>query len=77
MDAKFCFSCAMPLNADTQTTPGEYCKHCTTADGKLKPREEVTQGLVQWMKMWQPSIDHAKALVRTKAYMSSMPAWAE
>jgi hypothetical protein len=77
MDMKFCFSCGMPLDAGTQNVSANYCGYCTTADGKLKSREEVKQGIAQWMKMWQPDIDDPKALVRAGAYMNGMPAWAE
>ena len=77
MDMKFCFSCGMVLYEATQKNAGNYCGYCTTSEGKLKTREEVMQGIAQWMKRWQPDIDDAKALVRAKAYMNAMPAWAE
>lgn len=76
MDMKFCFSCGMPLDTTTQGTSENYCGYCTTSNGMLKNRDEVVQGIAQWMKMWQPDIDDAKALVRANTYMSAMPAWA-
>ena len=76
MDMKFCFSCGMPLDAESQNSSGEYCGYCTTSEGKLKSREDVMQGIAQWMKMWQPDVDDVKVLVRAKAYMHGMPAWA-
>ena len=76
MDTQFCHSCAMPIDPATQNAPGNYCGYCTGGDGTLKSREEVTQGIAQWMKMWQPDVDDATALVRARAYMNGMPAWA-
>ena len=76
MNTRFCFSCGMPLDTGTQNTPDNFCGYCTTNDGKLKSREEVQQGIAQWMKMWQPDIDDEKAAVRAGAYMNGMPAWA-
>ena len=73
---QFCHSCAMPIDPSTQNAPGNYCGYCTTSDGALKSREEVQQGIVQWMKMWQPALDDATALVRAQSYMNGMPAWA-
>ncbi len=77
MNTKFCFACGMPLDAKSQSVSGNYCGYCTTSEGKLKSREEVAQGIAQWMKMWQPNIDDAKALVRANSYMNAMPAWAK
>jgi hypothetical protein len=76
MDMKFCFSCGMPLDAGGHNVSGNYCGYCTAADGKLKSREEVKQGVARWLKMWQPDIDDATALCRADAYTNAMPAWA-
>ncbi|MBN1761184.1 MAG: hypothetical protein JW863_22840 [Chitinispirillaceae bacterium] len=76
MDMQFCHSCAMPIDPATQNAPGNYCGYCTTGDGNLKSREEVTQGIARWMKMWQPAVDDTTAEVRARAYMNGMPAWA-
>jgi hypothetical protein len=76
MDDKFCFSCAMPIDVSNQTK-SDFCQYCTQPDGRLKPKEEVMQGIAGWMKMWQPDLDDAKARQRAGAYMNGMPAWAE
>ena len=77
MDTGYCFSCGMPLDAGASPdVSSNYCGYCTASDGTLKPREEVTNGIAQWMKMWQPDVGDAKALARAKAYMNGMPAWA-
>lgn len=75
---KFCHSCAAPLAVpDFQGLAENLCKHCTDESGKLKPREEIREGISQWFKSWQPGLDDAKALARAEHYMKSMPAWAE
>jgi hypothetical protein len=74
MDMRFCFSCAMPLTAETTS---QYCQHCTGPDGKLLPREAVKTGITQWMKSWQGDVDDATVTKRADSYMNAMPAWAE
>ncbi len=75
---KFCHSCAAPLNMDDFKGPAEdYCKYCTDESGKLKPMDEVKQGIAGWFKGWQPNIDDQTAAKRAESYMKSMPAWAE
>ena len=75
MEQKFCFSCAMPLDA---SAPAEsnHCTYCTQPDGSLKSRDEVKAAIAGWMKMWQPNLDDVNALKRADAYMHGMPAWA-
>ena len=77
MNTRFCISCGMPLDDTTQNTSGNYCDYCITSNGQLKSREEVSQGIAQYLKMLQPDIDDAKALTRAASYMNAMPAWAE
>jgi hypothetical protein len=74
---KFCQSCTMPLSADTQGKDARYCKHCTDDQGELHPRENVKQGIAQWMTTWQPGINQEQALQRAEHFMNAMPAWAE
>ena len=75
---KFCHSCAAPLGLpDFQGPAEDFCKHCTDETGKLKPREEIRQGIAMWLKNWQPEVDDAAALRRADSYMAAMPAWAE
>jgi thioredoxin-related protein len=75
MDIKHCFSCGMPL--DVTQSSGNYCNYCTNMNGQLKSKTEVQQVIADWMKMWQPGLDDAKALKRASSYMSGMPSWAE
>lgn len=77
MEMKFCYACGMPLDGKTAGQKENYCSYCLTADGELKSREEVRQGIAQWMKMWQPDVDDEKASIRADAYMNGMPEWAK
>lgn len=74
---KFCYSCGVPLMDQFKGKAENYCVHCTDADGQLKSREEVRQGMAGYFMTWQPDIDHATALKRAEFYMQSMPAWAD
>jgi len=67
----------MPLSADTKGASESYCLYCTDQEGNLKKREDVQNGVSQWLKQWQPGIDDATAMSRAKVYMQAMPAWAE
>jgi hypothetical protein len=76
--AKFCYSCAVPLdNPDFKGPADNYCKYCTDQNGKLKPKEEIKKGIAQWFSSWQPNLNEQTALKRAEDYMKSMPAWAE
>lgn len=77
MEMKFCYACGMPLDEKSVSPKENYCSYCLTSDGEVKNREEVRQGIAQWMKMWQPDVNDEKALVRADAYMNGMPEWAE
>ncbi|UCF06522.1 MAG: hypothetical protein JSV33_05715 [bacterium] len=75
---KFCHSCAAPLNMPDFQGPAEnYCKYCTDESGNLKPREEILNGVMAWLKSWSPDLDDERARTRAECYMKSMPAWAE
>ena len=75
---KFCFSCGMPLEGEeAQKASGDYCQYCTDEKGNLKSRDEIAQGMVQFMKGWQPKVSDEEYLRRARAFMSAMPAWAE
>ena len=61
-----------------------YCVNCCNPEGSLKSREEVRQGMAQFMmtEMGQQitgekvdSLD--QALEKADSYMSQMPAWKE
>ncbi len=75
--ADHCHSCSIPLSAVGAQGPSDvYCQHCTDAQGNLRPRAEVEQGLASWIAEWQgvcPETAHKRA----KQFMRAMPAWAE
>ncbi|MFO8073827.1 MAG: hypothetical protein R6V85_18350 [Polyangia bacterium] len=79
MDNEMCLFCGEPLAMPEMKGPAEdYCKHCTDESGKLKPHEEVVQGIAHWLQSWQPGIDQTTAVERAAGhYMKAMPAWAE
>jgi hypothetical protein len=54
-----------------------YCKHCTDERGNLKGREEIQEGIAQWLMGWQPQLDRSQAMQRASYFMKSMPAWAD
>ncbi len=75
---KFCHSCAAPLGIpDFKGPADDYCKYCSDEAGNLKSREEVQNGIAQWLKSWQPGLDDTKAMARAADYMKAMPAWAQ
>ncbi len=52
----------------------ESCVYCSDSEGKLKPKNEVREGMVNfWMQ--REKIDRATAEKKTDEYMDSMPAW--
>ena len=76
--AKNCMSCGMPLTKLEDFGGGNpaniYCVHCSNPDGTLKSREEVFQGMVNFMMMSQ-NMDRQTAEGAAKEYMAKMPAW--
>ena len=75
--SEYCASCGMPLTMpDIKSRAEEFCKSCADDDGDLKSREDVKNGIAQWLKSWQ-GIDDKEAMKRAEHYMKSMPAWAE
>lgn len=77
MNTKFCQSCAMPLNDENAGKNPNFCKFCTDEAGNLRSREQVQQGISQFLKMLQPEIDDSTALNRASYYLKAMPAWAD
>lgn len=73
-----CYSCGMPLQdeKDRRLTT-DYCNYCTDDVGNLLPKEQVMQGIAQWLRSWQPGLDDINAISRAAAYMQAMPAWSE
>jgi len=74
---KMCLSCGAPLTEEFQGPNENFCKMCTDSTGELKSREEIKQGIIWWLKEWQPDLTDEKAAVRAENYMKAMPAWAE
>jgi len=74
---KMCHSCGAPLNEEFAGPAENYCKYCTDADGNLKSREEVKQGIAYFIREWQPPMSEEKVLERAEHYMKSMPEWAD
>lgn len=57
-----------------QNPENESCVYCSEADGSLKPRNAVREGMIQfWMQ--RESIDRSTAEEKTDEYMAKMPAW--
>ena len=76
-DPGFCLSCGMPLEGqDLRGEAEKFCRHCTDEEGNVRAREEVKQGLANWIMKWQ-NVDHETAVKRAEHYMKAMPAWAE
>ncbi|MCK5146277.1 hypothetical protein KAR48_05945 [bacterium] len=75
---KFCYSCGAPLGVpEFQGKAENYCIHCTDAEGTLKSREEIHQGVTGYLMSWQTDIDQPTASKRAEHYMKAMPAWAD
>lgn len=76
--AKNCLSCGMPMTRLDDFGGGNpanlYCVHCSNADGSLKSREEVFEGMVSFMMMSQ-NMDRETAKQATQEHMAKMPAW--
>lgn len=75
---EFCYSCGAPLwMPDFKGPVKNHCKYCVDDDGKIKPKEEIQNGIAEWLKGWQPDLNQEKAVARAEHYMKAMPAWAE
>ncbi|UCH36218.1 MAG: hypothetical protein JSV65_07655 [Armatimonadota bacterium] len=79
-EADACQSCGMPMETSQMHGGGvkdnPYCVYCTDAHGRLKPREDVREGMIQfYMDTLGKSREEAEHVV--DAAMSEMPAWEE
>ncbi|MCP4134577.1 MAG: hypothetical protein GY754_26625 [bacterium] len=70
-----CHSCGMPLMGEQAN--GNYCQYCSDEKGNLLPREQVRQGIAEWLSGWAPGNSSADFSKRADHYMKAMPAWAE
>ena len=79
-ETKSCLSCGMPMTRLEDFGAGNpaslYCVHCANADGSLKSREEVLEGMTNFMMMSQ-NMDRETAGTAAREHMAKMPAWSE
>ena len=75
---KACMSCGMPMTKVEDFGGGKpeglYCVYCSKPDGSLKSREEVFQGMVNFM-MTSQKMDRETAEGAVKERMLKMSAW--
>jgi uncharacterized glyoxalase superfamily protein PhnB len=75
---KNCMSCGMPMCKPEDfggfNPANVYCVHCANPDGSLKSRDEVYEGMVNFMVMSQ-NMDRQTAEQAAKDHMAQMPAW--
>jgi hypothetical protein len=75
---KACMSCGMPMTRPDDFGGGNpenlYCVYCSNPDGSLKSREQVFQGMVNFM-MTSEKMDRETAESAVKERMARMPAW--
>lgn len=76
-EAARCFSCGMPIPKPEDHALGNpknpYCKNCADADGKLKPFEQVAEGLKNFLV--SQGTDASEAETKAKEGLRKMPAW--
>ena len=73
-----CNACGLPMTQPSQHAMGDpenpLCIYCTDAAGGLKPREEIREGMIQYvMKLEDWTQDKAAADVDRQ--MATLPAW--
>ncbi|MFC1860784.1 VOC family protein [Chloroflexota bacterium] len=75
-----CMSCGMPMSFiedyGGQNPDNIYCVHCSNPDGSLKSRDEVYNGVVNFM-MVSRNMDKETAETAAKEYLVKMPAWGD
>ncbi|MBN1366077.1 MAG: hypothetical protein JW976_14835 [Syntrophaceae bacterium] len=78
MSEKMCESCGMPMREAKEYGGGnpanKYCVYCTDSKGKLKPYDEVLQGMKAFIMQTMGQTEE-QALKTAKANMRKMPAW--
>jgi hypothetical protein len=73
-----CESCGMPMQNDElrggKQPENKCCVHCCDAEGKLKSKEEVREGMISYYVEHEgKSKEDAETFV--DEYMTKMPAW--
>ena len=75
---RICESCGMPMEGAKdhggQDEKNIYCKHCTDSKGQLKSREQVREGMINYM-MRSEKKERAVAEKLIDEHMSRMPVW--
>lgn len=76
-EPKTCESCGMPMEDVGLHGGGDinnpYCVHCTTPEGKLKSREEIREGMINFYISQKRSKEEAERIVDET--MEKMSAW--
>lgn len=81
-----CESCGMPMEKQEDHGGGDsnntWCLHCCHEDGSHKSREEVREGMIQWMMGdecenagFPKAKSREEAEKRADGIMAMMPAW--
>lgn len=73
-----CNSCGMPLRTPDDRASGDpgrpWCRNCATADGSLKPYEDVLEGMTMFIVRTQ-GFAEAAARETARTMLETMPAW--
>lgn len=79
-EADVCQSCGMPMETPEMHGGGvkenPYCIYCTDAQGRLKSRVEVREGMIQFF-VDTVGQSRQEAEQAVDATMGEMPAWQE
>lgn len=75
---KICESCGMPMRTKEEfggsIEGNNNCVHCCDEQGKLKPYDQVLEGMKNFM-IKTMGITEEEALKSAKEHMAKMPAW--
>lgn len=79
-EQNICQSCGMPMKGASEhggkDVNNPYCVYCADENGKLKPRNEVREGMVKFF-MTSENKTREEAEKFVNEYMKKMPAWKE
>ena len=65
-----------PENCGDGKLGNKYCRYCTDADGALKNREEIREGMIQY-RIKSTGKSREEVGKEIDEYMKQMPAWRE